>query len=336
MTTIEEELRAAFERHETLTPATAPVRAEIDFAWGRAKRRRTWRRAAGAAAAVLFAGAAVPAVQAGRHGDRAAVAPAAMSGSLDVLLLGSDHRSGRAADNRRADTLMLLHLSADRRKAFMVSLPRDGAVQVDGHPGAKLSHTLHLGGPELTREVVEDLSGVEVDATVTVDFRALRAVTEAVGGVPVCVRQGIPAQGGRKEIKPGCQDIGADDVGPLLQGRYRLKSGPYDRDRNNRAFLRALAEKVISQGSELSRLQALLGAAKDGVDIDGDTLALLRVAAALDKPEVIGIGAPTFSTIDKRQMSEEIYPEVGPSLFAAIRDDRLAEWAAANPGYVDG
>ena len=106
-------------RHEALTPAVGPVRAGIEVASVRARRRRMIRR---------------------------------------------------------ADTVMIIHVPAARTRAYLVSLPRDGEVKLPGGARSKLSETLLAGGPELTEKAVSELTGVTFDATVTVDFRALRAV----------------------------------------------------------------------------------------------------------------------------------------------------------------
>lgn len=334
MSKIEEELRAAFARHEAETPASGPVRDRIDFAWVRVKRRRTWQRAVGAAAAVALAVVAVPvAADQFRHrpGPPVADVPTAGPGEpIDVLLLGSDHRRQWAATDQRADTVMLLHLTADRRQVYLVSLPRGGVLP----SGEKLNETL-MHGFQATRAAVEELTGVEVDATVTVGLPALRAVTGAVGGVRMCLDQPIVAHGDRKAVPAGCQQVGADDVGPLLRGRVELRHGSYDRDAHNRAFLRALAAKVTADGFDLSELRELMAVADDGIEVDGDTLSLLRTAASLSDPELIGIGAPAAEGAREGSRAEAIYPEVGAALFAAIREDRLGEWAGANPGYVD-
>lgn len=331
---IEEELRAAFVRHEADTPAAGPVHDKINSAWVRAKRRRTWRRTVSAAAVAVLAAAGVPvALGEFRTGPTAGVPAAtavAADGPVDVLLLGSDRRQRWEAGNQRADTVMLLHLTADRKQVYLVSLPRGGMLS----SGEKLNETL-MRGPAATRDAVRALTGVEIDATVTVGLPALSAITAAVGGVPVCLEQGIVANGGRKALPAGCQQIGPDEVRPLLQGRVRLPNGSYDRDVHNRAFLRALAAKVTAGGTDPGELQDLLAAAKNGIEVDGDTTTLLSLAASLTAPETIGIGARSAEGGQEGSRTEAIYPETGAALFTAIRDDRLAEWARANPDYVD-
>ncbi|BCJ43735.1 hypothetical protein GCM10010168_39560 [Actinoplanes ianthinogenes] len=343
MSRVEEELRAAFERHEVMVPAAAPVRDRIDIAWVRVKRRRAKRRVIGAAAAVLLAGAALPVVSSGwGHGGPPAgeVAslvgdpPAPITGPVDVLLIGTD--SPVTEKLARADTVMLLHVPADRSAAWMISFPRDGAVEIPGHGLEKLNSALYYGGPELLRKTVTKLTGVEPDATVTADFSALSAVTDAVGGVRMCLSQAIEPVAGRKGFAKGCQQIDGDEITPLLRGRLGLKNGTYDRDQNAQSFLRALMAKTIGDNgtSDPARLLRLLDAASSGMRVDGDVADLLQVAGALGVPELIGVRETTFHPAPGAEFREQIYPTVGKSLYQAIRDDRLAEWAVANPRLI--
>ncbi|MEV8506867.1 LCP family protein [Actinoplanes sp. NPDC051475] len=343
MSPIEDELRAAFARHEAETPAAGPVRAKIDIAWVRAKRRRRARRGAGVTAALLIATAPVPVlVERWQHtppviSSFSGVGTPApeTAGPLDVLLLGSDNR---AADgdpaNRRADTVMMVHLPADRSRVYLVSLPRDGAVRLPDGDTAKLTATLFTGGPQLTERVVSDLTGVDFDATVTIDFRALREVTEAVGGVELCLPAAQRAGGKSPTYEAGCRRAGPEDVTEILRGRYGLKNGAYDRDRNTQRFLRSLATKLTLDGTttDPARLNSLIEAGGDGMTIDGDAGALLQAAASTGSAEVVGISAPSFHSLSDGR--EQIYPGVGPALYAAIRADQLGAWADAHPDYV--
>ena len=343
MSDIEEELRATFARHESLAPEVAQVRASIDLAWVRAKRRRLARRIAGATAVVLMTGAAAPVVlEQWRHGAPPPVpladAPAPTptpTGPIDVLLLGSDNRL-RWEDpaDRHADTVMMIHVPADRSRTYLISLPRDGEVKLPGGQQAKLTETLYHGGPELTEKIVSELTGVDFDARVTVDLRALRVVTAAVGGVDMCLPQPVRSLSTGKKFPKGCLHVGAADVSPLLQARYDLKHGSYDRDRTAQRFLRSLAAKLTGDGTlgDPARLQALVRDAKDGIDLDGDVAALLTGAASLGSAEVVGVSEPSFNSTAAGR--ERIYPKVGPALYAAIRGDALEAWARGNPRFV--
>jgi LCP family protein required for cell wall assembly len=229
---------------------------------------------------------------------------------------------------------MLIHVPADRSRTYLISLPRDGEVRLPDGAKAKLTETLLHGGPALTERTVAELTGVDFDARVTLDLRALRAVTAAVGGVEMCLDQPVRVTPAGRKFPKGCQLIEADEVAPLLQARYGLKNGSYDRDRNTQRFLSALAAKLTEDGTltDPARMQALLRAGRDGIELDGDRGALLNVVAALESAELVGVSEPSFRATPEGR--ERIYPAVGPGLYAAIRGDTLQTWIRANPSYV--
>jgi anionic cell wall polymer biosynthesis LytR-Cps2A-Psr (LCP) family protein len=307
---IEQELREAFARHEPETPAAGPVHDKIQAAFVRAKRRRTLRRTASTAAAVLLIAMSAPVVL--NHFQRsaapvtapAASAPPAAARPLDVLLLGKD-------DAGEPDTVMLVHLPADRSSIYLVSVPRDTKALASGSVSA--------------------LTGVTFDATVTFGYDALRAVSGAAGPVEVCLPE--PANTNRfrtgRQFEAGCQEIGEDDVASLLRARYGLKEGLYDRDRNTQRLFRALAAKLST--GDPARLPSLLATARDDLDVDGDTEALLAVRGA----DVVGITVPGTALVSRTDYEgEQLDPAVAPGLFAAIRADTLARWTAEHPAYL--
>ncbi|MFD7442438.1 LCP family protein [Streptomyces sp. NPDC059909] len=132
---------------------------------------------------------------------------------LNVLLIGSDSRSseanqqlGGARDKADApplaDVQMLLHVSADRKNASVVSIPRDTRVEVPEcvDPETKQTHkatrtlineTLGRGGPGCTLLTWENLTGVYIDHWMMVDFAGVVAMSDAVGGAEVCLNQNV-------------------------------------------------------------------------------------------------------------------------------------------------
>ena len=124
---------------------------------------------------------------------------------LNILVMGSDTRAGEgnAIDNEsggaRSDTTILVHLSADRSRAYAVSIPRDSIVDRpecgdDESPAAtevKWNVAYTVGGPVCTVDQVETTTGIFVDHYVVVDFNGFGDMVDAVGGVPVCVPEDI-------------------------------------------------------------------------------------------------------------------------------------------------
>ena len=110
------------------------------------------------------------------------------------LLVGSDRRADQATTGRdatqplwrygaqRADTIMLVHLPADRDRAYLVSFPRDAWVPIQGHGNGKLNAAFSFGGPPLLIATMERLTGVRVDHFAILDFEGFRSMTTRWAG----------------------------------------------------------------------------------------------------------------------------------------------------------
>lgn len=118
-------------------------------------------------------------------------APTAMS-TKTFLLMGSDTRGAIEADalngaatNQRSDTLMLLHIPADRSSNYTISIMRDLWVDIPRHGKAKINATLAYGGVPLMVETVESLLHQRIDHVAIVDFEGFKGLTDALGTVEV-------------------------------------------------------------------------------------------------------------------------------------------------------
>ncbi|HTF08490.1 MAG TPA: LCP family protein [Asanoa sp.] len=344
---IEEQLRETFERHETLAPPSAPLREAIDRAVVRRRRHRFTRRLAGAAVALVAAAslpfalnttAALPAI------DSTMLPGAAppVDRPLTVAVLGVDDDGGRSY---RADTVLVVHVPAGSHTAYLVSLPRDLLVEIPDRGRARLGETFYFGsqrrgqapdltaGADLMARTVTATTGMPVDATVTVRFSGLRAVTDALGGVQICLDRTMTSRHGDHVYPAGCQRLDGRSMLDLLRQR-RLPHGVYDRDANGRAFVRGLLGSSIGDPVRLARV---VRAASDGISVAGagvTTPQLLRVATEIDAVSVVDIGSDFRSvTIDNVEY-ERLDPARSAPVFAAIRDNRLTDWVAANPKAV--
>lgn len=344
---IEDDLRAAFTRHETLTPPTGPVRAAIERAVVR-RRRRRFRLRVGGTALVLIAAAlvGVPAFTPDRAVETVPLltesAPSAPTGALNVLLLGLD--AAGPADARRADSILLLHVPADRSRLYLVSLPRDLEVSIPGHGKDKLNKSFLYGlgtgkadltrGYDLTRRVVTQVTGVQIDAGAVLTYRAVRELTDAVGGVPVCLPAQVRSYHTRQVYPAGCQQLDGAAAVDVLRQRYGMPDGGLDRDRNAQRYAAGLLRRIGERGMLtnpvlLAQLLAQLGS--DVVTDTGGTPlpALLAVAAQGAGKVPVAVGLPIRYTV--RSPYLQLDPRLAPGLLTALRDDRLREWTAAHP-----
>ena len=133
---------------------------------------------------------------------------------MNILLIGSDARDskenqelGGAKENfgspPLADVQMLLHLSADRSNISVVSMPRDTMVKIPecknpdtdkrfaAVPEALTNESLQRGGPGCTVATWYELTGITIDHFMMIDFSGVVSMADAIGGVPVCVKDNV-------------------------------------------------------------------------------------------------------------------------------------------------
>jgi len=165
-------------------------------------------------------------------------AETATSPPVNILLIGSDKRS--VSENGRSDSFIVLHISADRKNAYLVSFPRDMWVSIPGHGKAKINAAYSWGGSALAVQTIEQLTGAHIDHVVTTDFSDFVGLVDVVGGVTV----DNPVSSSNWPKGPVNLD------GPLAldfsRERYNLPNGDLDRALRQRALLKALALKVAS------------------------------------------------------------------------------------------
>ncbi|MFI5642775.1 LCP family protein [Streptomyces goshikiensis] len=218
-----------------------------------------------------------------------------VDGSQNILLIGSDSRSG--AENRkygrdrggeRSDTTILLHLPADRKSATAVSIPRDlmadipSCLQPDGSRTAarfaQFNWAFQWGGAACTIRTVEKLSGIRIDHHMVVDFGGFKKMVDAIGGVEVCLKQPVNDAEAKLRLPAGRQNLQGEKALGFVRARYSLGNGSdTERMARQQQFLGSLVNKVQSNGVLLNpgRLYPLLDAATSSVTTDPQ-LASLR------------------------------------------------------------
>jgi LCP family protein required for cell wall assembly len=172
----------------------------------------------------------------------------AANSPVNLLLIGSDKRSD--SENGRSDSFVVLHISADRKNAYLVSFPRDMWVAIPGHGTAKINAAYSLGGSALAIQTIEQLTGARIDHVATTDFSDFVGLVDVVGGVtvdnPVASKARDAATGVSYTWPKG--PVLLDGPAALLfsRQRYELPNGDLDRALRQRALLKALALKVAT------------------------------------------------------------------------------------------
>ena len=276
--------------------------------------------------------------------------PATVPGRAENwLLVGSDRRAddgttGADADepvwrfgSQRADTIMLVHLPADRSRVYLVSFPRDSWVPIEGYGNAKINAAFSYGGPPLLIATIEQLTGVRVDHFAIVDFAGFASMTDALGGVDVRVAETVsdPARG--VEWPAGSHHLDGAQALDFVRQRYNLPGGDFDRIKRQQAFLKALAGRVVDRGTLSNPLQlnAFLEASTRAVSVDESvTIAGLRSLAlqlrSVRAGDIVFMTTPIAGTGTESSQSV-VYLDRASSrpLYRALRNDAVEAYVAS-------
>ena len=263
---------------------------------------------------------------------------------INILVMGSDTREGEGNDidgeggAEASDTTILMHLSADRKRAYGVSIPRDSLVtrpdcrngEVPGGDDEMWNAAFTLGGPACTIKQVEELTGVFVDNYVVVDFNGFRDMVDAIDGVPVCIPEDIsdPAHG--INIPAGEREIRGAEALNYVRARYTLGDGSdISRISRQQTFIAAMAKKVISGGtlSRIDRLIGFLNAATKSLTVDPGLENVAKIGNLGLQFQGIGLDNIQFLTVpieyDTREQfrGRVVWTDEADGLWRKIRND---------------
>jgi polyisoprenyl-teichoic acid--peptidoglycan teichoic acid transferase len=191
-------------------------------------------------------------------------------GGQRVVLLGSDARAGETS---RSDTIVVTKAGSG-----MLAVPRDTLVDIPGVGEDKINAAFANGGPELTVETLENLTGVRMNDYVIVHFDGVEEIVDALGGITLDVDKPIRVgiDGRRVYIPAGTQTL--DGMQALAYVRYR--GGPtadIGRIGRQQKVLRELAQESTSP-AKLPRLPATAGATWRNIDTNMNPLEAARFA----------------------------------------------------------
>ena len=169
------------------------------------------------------------------------------SGAQTFLIIGSDRRNSQISGKYgNSDTTMLLRLDPDRNAIALLSIPRDLKVDIPGYGTNKINAAYSFGGPKLTLETVKQITGLQINHLVNVDFTGFARAVNAIGCVYVDVdrRYYIAPNTGTSEInlQPGYQALCGFDA--LSYVRYRHTDTDIVRAARQQEFLRQARAKV--------------------------------------------------------------------------------------------
>lgn len=284
--------------------------------------------------------------------------PANFKGPINMLLVGSDTRAGQGGigghvDSALADVIILLHVSADRKNAVAMSFPRDLMVpwpacpSTDGGSGylpqslGQINATLANGGPGCTLLTVEAITGLNIPYLAMINFKGVIEMSNAVGGVTVCVANPIHDTYTHLDLAAGTQTLQGLQALQFLRTRHGIGDGSdLSRISNQQVFMSALFRKVKSQGvltnpiylyslanaaarnmtlsSNMTDLNVLVGLASSLRKVNADSMTFIQV------PTQGGLPAPNQGRV-------ALVPDQAQLLFDKLKADQPLVLAASNP-----
>ena len=290
-----------------------------------------------------------------------ALTQADLDGPINMLLVGSDTREGQGGGYGNdtsvlADVIILLHISADRKNAVALSFPRDLLVpwpacpSTSNPPGpgylaqslGQINATIANGGPGCTLLTVEQLTGVDIPYLAMIDFKGVIEMSNAIGGVDVCVAEEISDPYTQTYLQPGEYTLSGKAALQFLRTRHGVGDGSdLSRISNQQSFLTSLVRKVKSQGvlSNPVYLYSLASAAARNMQLSEsltDVNVMVALASALKDVELDKI---TFLQVPSRgglpkPYSGRVAPiyEQANVLFSKIANDEPLLVSGSNTG----
>lgn len=334
-------------RHSSRRSAKTPSVARH----GRLKRHGAWQTVAKAAASVVavalvsgsavaayaawdLAGTAKPTVTLGNESVLEGVPDVgAMEGGVNLLIIGSDSREGQGdgfgdPDEETSvlnDVNLLLHISEDHSHVEVVSFPRDMLVSVPECPNPadpqgeplpalfdeRMNGILSWGGFGCVASTIEQLTGVTIPVGGIVEFYGVAALSEAVGGVEVCVAERIDDDYTEMHLDPGVHSLSGMQALQFLRVRHGVGDGSdLGRISNQQVFLSSLVRKIRQDGT-LADPVKLYSIAKAA-------LSNMTLSSALQDPARLMAIARTLQDIDLSKIVFLQYPTAYTDGFSAV------------------
>jgi LCP family protein required for cell wall assembly len=235
----------------------------------------------------------------------------AIEGGVDVLLVGTDECeaeyayifgdrcTGADAGGQLNDVNMLVHISDHPRRVTVVSFPRDLMVPIpsctreDGSTTSATSKTQineawSYGGLSCVAKTISELSGQNIPLAAKVSFGNVINITDAIGGVDVCI-----GNGGIKDKYTGInwpagpRTIQGVEALQFLRTRHGLENGSdLARISNQQQYMSSLARKLVSDEvlSDPATLYKLATTAVDNITPSkslANPMTLVQIALAV-------------------------------------------------------
>ncbi|WP_411720369.1 LCP family protein [Mycetocola sp.] len=274
----------------------------------------------------------------------------AFEGGFNLLVVGADNdpEQGSAFGEREVtlnDVNMLLHVSEDHSSAVVVSFPRDLVIP---HPtctdlesgeihearrALALNAAFERGGLACVVATISDLTGLDIEYAAQMSFASVVRMTDAVGGVPVCLTAPIKDSLSGLDLPAGTSVISGASALAFLRNRHGVGDGSdLSRIANQQQYISSLIRKIKSDDTltDVTKLYSLAQVAAKHVYLSTSLTNITQMVAM----------ARTLQTIDLDKLNLIQYPVMydpdNPNRVIPLQDlaDELFERIAADRPFL--
>ncbi len=267
----------------------------------------------------------------------------------NIMIIGSDtrhgqgHGFGQGLATDQSDTLMIMHVAADRKWVDVMSIPRDSWVsipactmgngQMSGPTTYKINEAFALGnlhgnhtdlGVACTEKTLERDTGIHIDHFVVVNFEGFRDMVNALGGVEECNTSEIDDPKSGLHLKPGHHLLHGLGALAYVRARYTLGNGSdLERIGRQQAFMSSLVTRVKSKLLDPLAIYHFLDAATKSITVDSQMGGLHGLYDLAMSVRNLPTGAVTFFTLPTYPRSEVVPTDTANLLWTQPEDSRI-------------
>ncbi|MFD0026223.1 LCP family protein [Streptomyces sp. NPDC058382] len=273
---------------------------------------------------------------------------------MNLLLVGTDGRDKITKAEKAkyrlggapchcTDTIMLVHLSADKERASVVSLPRDSYAEIPEHRDqnsgqehaahpVKLNAAYAEGGPNLTVRTVEHMTGVKIDHYLEVDFTSFMTTVDALGGVKICTTRPMKDSYTGLDLAAGTHELDGGQALQYVRSRHIDGAADLGRMQRQQKFLASLIKQATSSGMLLNPVKFR--------EVASTMLKSVRADRGFDTQQMLDLGqamrrfsaaSSEFASVPMGDVAYQVKgigstvkwdPKKSKALFQALREDK--------------
>lgn len=279
-----------------------------------------------------------------------------LPGSADpivFLVVGSDSRENLEsiegfgeATGQRSDVIMLVKVYPDEGEAQILSLPRDLWVEIPNNGTAKINSAYALGGAPLLVETVRNVTDIDINHYVEIDFVGFQAIVDELGGVVIDFD--YPARDVKSglDVQPGEQLLGGEQALAYARSRtyqeyqngrwVAVDADDFGRTARQQALIIAIIERM-KRPSSLTEAGAIVGSFSEHVSIDAALAdsSLIELAFRMRTLRGGNIEAATLPGVTDTIQSQSVVLPKEPEASAVIAAFRAGTSLMVAAGEAD-